>query len=402
MLRINILILIQFIVLSLLGQEMNIKGKVQEDLSHSNISYANVYLKHSKMGCYTSKKGDYSLTFPDSLKIDTLIVSALGYKQHAIALSSVSLDSNYNVLLQDSMFVLDEVIAFGYDYIEGFYWKGKRNGKNQYLLSYVSKDLLNVGNFVILLNERLGKSKRKKNTIVWKKLRIPGLKGKTKLFMKYFRCEYGPRPDNISVTFNIDNSEIEDALLDSTNEAIVTNYLQEILDQTFENGINIAQLEKRKRIYYLPNSELPYNGKIYGYFDSGEKGMRGRLKDGKKDLKWEYWFKSQKKRMIINFDAGKKDGLMVAWFKNGNLRIKNEFVKGRLVGNNFWWHENGTLKKVAHYENGIVKGALEWEKDGYLKIQDGFFKNISETEVQDIKAFRFNDKKIAKYILKYL
>lgn len=402
MLRINILLLLQIFVLSLTAQEISIKGTVQEDLSKSQIPFANIYLKQAKVGCYSTKKGEYELTFSDSIKNDTLVVSVIGYKEHAIALSSVNLDSNYNVFLQDSMFVLDEVIAFGYDYIEGFYWKGKSNGKNQYLLSYVSKDLSNVGNFVILLNERIGKGKRKKNSIVWKKLEIPGLEGKTKLKMKYFRCDYGPHPDNISVTFDIDNSEIKDALLDSTNEALVTNYLQEVLDLTFENGINIAQLEKRKRIYYLPNSEVAFNGKIYGYFDSGEKGLRGRLKEGKKDLKWEYWFKNQKKRMIINFDAGKKDGLMVAWFKNGDLRIKNEFVKGRLVGNNFWWHENGTLKKVAYYENGIVKGKLEWEEDGYLKAQDGFFENVSDTEIQDIKAYRFHDKKIAKYILKYL
>jgi len=402
MLKLKITILFLFSILFSFGQSFVLTGDIQEDLSKTPISNVNVFLLKSGVGTTSMEDGFYELNVADSSLNDTLVISYMGYKEQKVCINSIYPDTNFSVFLQDSMFLLDEVVAFCYDYIEALYWTSKKNDKKDYLLTFVSKDITNVSNFILLLNERLGKGKKKRNTYVWKKLEIPGIAGKTKVSMKFFRCGYCPDNNNITVTFALENSEITDILHDDEYKLIFARYFQEILDKTFENGINIVQLEKRKRIYYLPNAEDPYTGKTYGYFESGQKGLRGEIFEGKKDKKWEYWYKNNNKRMVVFFDKGKKTSLWVSWFKNGSIRIKNNYVKGRLEGNNFWWYENGTLKKVAFYKNGIIQGKLEWEENGDLKEMRGMFENATDEEVANIKGFKFQDKKIAKYIQKFM
>lgn len=400
--KIYLAILFQFSVLIILGQNYNLHGFVQEDISKEPIGLVNVFLQKSKLGTASTDDGAYQLSIPDSLFNDTLVISAIGYKEQKICVTDIYPEENFTVLLQDSMFLLDEVVAFCYDYIEGLYWKSKTKEGKDYLLTFISKDISNVSNFVLLLNERFGKGKKRRNTYVWKNISIPGLEGHTKIMMKFFRCGYCPNEDNITVTFYIDNSKIKEVLKNDEHKLVITNYFQEILDQTFENGINISQLEKRKRIYYLPEAEEPYTGKVYGYFESGQKGLRGQLYKGKKDQKWEYWFKNNQKRMVVYFNKGGKEGLWVSWYKNGDLRIKNTYKNNRLVSNNFWWYENGSLKKVSFYKNGIIQGKVEWEEGGELKEKRGIFENTSDTEIENIQKFKFEDKKIANYILKFM
>ncbi len=400
----KLLILLLFLIFSsyLLAQNYRLSGEIQEDLSKSAISLANVYLDSSKIGTASSEDGTFELLIPDSLLDDTLVISAIGYREQRISINSIYPDTNLLVFLQDSMFLLDEVVAFCYDYVEALYWTSSNKKEKEFLLTFVSKNISNVSNFLILLNERLGKGKKNHNSYMWRKINLPGVEGNTKIYMKFFRCGYCPDNNNITVTFKIENSKVKDILHDDEYKLLIARYFQEILDKTFENGINISQLEKRNRIYYLPQADSAYTGKVYGYFQTGQKGLRGELFKGKKDKKWEYWYQNNNKRMVVFFNKGQKSGLWVSWYKNGDLRIKNTYKNGRLEGNNFWWHDNGTLKKVSFYKNGVIQGKLEWEKNGDLKEKRGMFENATDQEIENIRKFKFGDKKIAKYITKFL
>ncbi len=397
-----LILLLLFISSSLFAQNYKLSGEVQEDLSKSAISLANVYIDSSIIGTASMTDGTFELFIPDSLLNDTLVISAIGYREQRISINSIYPDTNLMVFLQDSMFLLDEVVAFCYDYIEALYWTSTNKNEKDFLLTFVSKDIDNVSNFLILLNDRLGKGRKNHNSYMWKKISIPGLEGDTKILMKFFRCGYCPDNNNITVTFKIENSKVKDILYDDEYKLLIIRYFQEILDKTFANGINISQLEKRNRIYYLPQADSAYTGKVYGYFQTGQKGLRGEVFKGKKDNKWEYWYQNNKKRMIVFFNKGQKEGLWVSWYKNGDLRIKNTYKNGRLEGNNFWWHDNGTLKKVSFYKNGVIQGKVEWEKNGELKELRGIFENATDQEVSNIRALKFEDKKIAKYIIKFL
>lgn len=387
---------------SLFCQEFVINGSIQEDLSREPISLANIYIENSGIGTVSNDSGYFRLSIPRENFLDTIVISSIGYKEHRFSVNSVYPDTNLYVFLQDSMILIDEVVAFCYDYIEALYWNSKTNEKKDYLLTFVSKKKSNVSNFILLLNERFGIGKKKRNSYIWKNLNIPGIEGDTKVKMKFFRCGYCPDQDNITITFKIENSTTANILQDDESKLLITRYFQEILDQTFENGINISQLEKRNRIYYLPEADSAYSGKVYGYFESGKKGLRGELILGKKDKKWEYWYQNDKKRMVAFFDKGKKEGLWVSWYKDGSIRIKNNYVNGRLDANNFWWHENGELKKVALYKNGIIQGKLEWEKNSTLKEQRGIFEKASDEEIQKIRSFKLQDQKIEKYLINFL
>lgn len=399
--KVLLYIWLQFIAFALVGQSFVLKGSVQEDISKDPIHMANVYLKESKLGTISSVNGEYELAIPDSLLKDTLVFSALGFKEQKVALESLYPETNFLVFLQDSMFLLDEVVAFCYDYIEALHWKSKIENKSDYLLTFVSKDISNVSNFILLIKERFGQGKKKKNTYVWKKVEIPGLNGNTNILMKFFRCGYCPDPQNITVTFDVENSEVKDILKDDEYKLLLARYFQEILDKTFENGINISQLEKRNKIYYLPAAEDGFTGKVYGYFETGQKGLRGEITEGVKDKKWEYWYQNSNKRMVAFFNKGVKEGLWVSWYKNGSLRIKNNYSAGRLEGNNYWWFENGTLKKISTYKEGILQGKVEWEENGALKEKRGIFETTTDEDIEKIIEFKFQDKAISTFIKQF-
>lgn len=399
--KVLILTALQFLMMLSLAQDYVLSGTVQEDLSKEPIKLANIYLKESRVGTASSVDGSYSLAIADSLLKDTLVISAIGYKELELPVEALYPETEFLIFLQDSMFLLDEVVAFCYDYVEALYWNSSDEKKKQFLLTFVSKDISNVSNFLLLLKARFGEGKKKNNSFVWRSVDIPGLEGNTKVKLKFFRCHYCPNEENITVTIDINNSVQKDILLDDEYKLLIARYFQEILDQTFQQGINISQLEKRKRIYYLPQAEDAYTGKVYGYFESGKKGLRGKLKDGKKDQRWEYWFENGNKRMVVFFEDGRKEGLWVSWYKNGDLRIKNTYKNGRLEGNNFWWHDNGTLKKISYYKDGIIQGKVEWEKNGNLKEKRGIFEDATEEQLGDLRGLKFQDTKIGKYIKRF-
>ncbi len=401
MFRLYLSILFIFSALGVIAQDYTLKGRIQEDVSHSPIHLANVFIKNTSIGTASDSTGLYQITIPQANINDTIVFSALGYQELEIPIQSIYPKKKYNVAMQDSMFLLDEVVAFCYDYIEGLYWTNKKEDKKDYLLTFVSKKMTHLSNFLLLMKERLGKPKKHNNAFVWKKVKVPGVKGKTKFTLRFFRCGYCPDDKNITVTIDAKNSSEEHILLNDSSKTLIAAYFQELLDKTFEQGVNISELEKRKRIYYLPEAEKGYTGKVYGYFKEGQKGLRGYFMEGKKDKRWEYWFKNGKKKMVAFFENGKKVGTHVSWFKDGSLRIKNTYENGRLVGNNFWWYENGNIKKIASYKEGVFYGKAEWEKNGQLKLKKGVFEEMSPEDIENIKSMKGQQGRISDFIMRF-
>ncbi|MBN2668334.1 MAG: carboxypeptidase-like regulatory domain-containing protein [Bacteroidales bacterium] len=384
------------------SQDYQIKGTIQEDISREPIGLANVFVRNSTLGTASGQDGSYTLAIPDSLLNDTLVISAVGYKQQEVPLRALYPETSFSVFLQDSMFLLDEVVAFCYDYVEGLYWKSNGIQSQEYLLTFVSKNIQNVSNFLLILKGRFGQGKKKSNSYVWRDIEIPGVEGKTRVLLKFFRCGYCPLEDNITVTIDIDNNKYKNILLDDEYKLLISRYFQEILDQTFEQGVNVSQLEEKNKVYFLPSSETPYEGKVYGYFDSGKKGLRGSVKLGQKDGQWEYWFENGQKRMVVSYAIGQKTGLWVSWYKNGNIRIKNNYTNDRLDGKNYWWYENGQLKKLAFYKNGAIHGKIEWEESGALKEKRGVFENATNEEIKNLLQLKTQDQKISDFIQRFI
>jgi|GEM_PF-1189538 len=384
------------------SQNYTLKGSIQEDVSKRPIALANVYLASFNIGTATAQDGAFQLAIPDSCLKDTLVISAIGYKGIKLPISDLYPETDLHLFMQDSMFLLEEVVAFCYDYVEGLYWATGKNDRKQFLLTFVSKDLKNVTNFLLLTKGRLGAAKKDANSYIWKDSKFPGIKGKNKVTLKFFRCGYCPGDENITVTIDIQNNQIKDILHEPEYKLMLAKYFQELLDQTFEQGVNITQLNNKNDFYALPSATEGYTGKVYGYFESGQKGLRGQLSNGKKDQRWEYWYENGQKRMVNVFKNGVKQGVWVLWGKDGNIRLKNNWVDGNMEGYNFWWHENGKLKKISFYKTGVIQGKVEWEESGTLKEKRGIFENATAEEIKQMQKLKVNEIELSKFVSKFL
>ena len=83
------------------------------------------------------------------------------------------------------------------------------------------------------------------------------------------------------------------------------------------DSVNGEDLEERESIWYLKDSETPYTGKVYEFYENGQKKEEGNFKDGKLDGLYEQWHENGQKMGKANYKDGELDGLWAEWHSNG-------------------------------------------------------------------------------------
>ena len=84
------------------------------------------------------------------------------------------------------------------------------------------------------------------------------------------------------------------------------------------DGVNDNELEERKGIRYLKNSDAPYTGKVFLLYENGQRMGEGTLKDGK------------------------PHGLVLQWHKNGQKKMEESSKDGKRVeGSRKFWNNKG-------------------------------------------------------------
>ena len=373
MFRALLIILLLFPIL-LLGQGNNsliLRGGVYSVKSDEPISFATINIKSTTIGAVTKEDGKFELPIEQININDTLIVQCIGYKRFTVQISKINLKQFYHIELEDSMFLLNEVVAMAYDNIEALRWKTKKNDQSQYLLTFSTRELQNAANYINILKETFGgDAKIKTNFIRWKKIRISSIPDKVNFTISWFRCPYCPDQANVAVTLELldkkDNNLIEN---DKYRKTLIT-YFQNLLDRTFAQGVDNSQLEDRSQVKYLKKAREPYTGQCYGYYETGQKGLRGSYVDGLKNGFWEYWYSNNQKKIEGNYIMGKKTGEWRYWYSNGQVRIIANYVDDDMDGMNVWYYENGQKKKEAKFRNGVYLEKTEWDqKGGVVEVQ---------------------------------
>ena len=249
------------------SQEKNtLKGVVLSQKEEKGIQYANIRIKDSPYGTTSDEAGKFEFSFPNQFLNDTLIISCIGYKQVALPVKNLNLKQNQHFELEDSLILLNEVIAMAYDFIDALKWKTKKDDKSKLYLTFATREIQNAANFISILKENFGKDyKLKSNFIRWKKVKIPEVGEKITFVVAWFRCPYCPDAENITVTIDVmdkkDNSLVENAAYTKKLE----KYFQNLLDKTFAQGVDYRQIETRDSIAYLKKSTEPDTGQCYGY-----------------------------------------------------------------------------------------------------------------------------------------
>ncbi|NSW45492.1 MAG: carboxypeptidase-like regulatory domain-containing protein [Bacteroidales bacterium] len=362
----SLIILAVLLSLNVWTQEKNVlKGIIISQKEEKAIQYANIRIKDSPYGTTSDENGKFEFSFPNQFSKDTLIISCIGYKRLVLPLSTLNLKQLQHFELEDSLILLNEVVAMAYDFIDALKWKTKKDDKSRLYLTFATREIQNAANFISILKETFGKDfKLKSNFIRWKKVKIPEVGDKITFVVAWFRCPYCPDPENITVTIDVMDKKDNSLVENPTYTKKLEKYFQNLLDKTFAQGVDYRQLESRDSITYLKKSTEPYTGQCYGYYENGQKGLRGAYVNGVRDGVWEYWYSNGQKKVEGKYKKGLKDGQWLYWYPSGQLRIKAFYKDNEMDGTNIWYHENGQKKKEAVFRNGVYIEKTEWDEKG--------------------------------------
>ncbi|GAB4277785.1 MAG: hypothetical protein Kow0068_01050 [Marinilabiliales bacterium] len=368
---------------------ITISGKVAYEKTKDPIPNTSVYIKNSSHGTISDANGEFILELPEKYSSDTLIISALGYKKFICPVNYFFTDNKILVLLEDSVYMLDELSIIAYNHITDAYVKTNENN-SEYVLSFITDQYSHLANYIKHISENFGNAKITNNTVTWKNVDITGIdKRNINIKLTYSICKNCPFNTDIFVYIEV-KKDRSNLLFNIDRKKILISKLQNILNLSLSEGIDINQLIIKNNTAYQRDSEHPYTGPCFSYYKSNIKAISGYYKNGIREGVWEWWFpngqlgkkayynngkpnytssfwyKNGNKKLEVQYVDGVKNGKLIYWYNNGSMRLQASFKNDKLDGLYEFWFKNGQIAKKAVYQNGILISAIEWNKRGKI------------------------------------
>ena len=107
-----------------------------------------------------------------------------------------------------------------------------------------------------------------------------------------------------------------------------------------QKAVDFNTLVIKDGLYYHANEKEPFTGQCYTLYKSGEKGLGGNIKAGKKDGDWIWWYKNGTKKRFAHYVDGVLEGKSTFWYKNGNK--KSEII----------FSENRNIRQISYNQKG--------------------------------------------------
>ena len=128
--------------------------------------------------------------------------------------------------------------------------------------------------------------------------------------------------------------------------------------------------------YYYENgklkTEIPYNGKVTGYYDTGEVEYEVPVKSGKSEGTCTFYYKNKKIKRICTYINDLLDGVSTFYNEEGGVSSTLSFKAGEPVGNEIDYYKSGKLLS-------------EMSKDGAGKFYYESGKLMSEGKCKNYK-----------------
>jgi len=141
------------------------------------------------------------------------------------------------------------------------------------------------------------------------------------------------------------------------------------------HAVQIDNLEERKGIRYLKNSDTPYTGEYFIVHRNGQKKVTGSFKGGKTDGLVTSWHENGQKRFEVNFKDGRFHGLNLLWHENGQKEQEIYYKEGKKDGPSTMWYDDGQVQEKATYKEDELNGlGINWHQNGQ-KEDEGIFKD---------------------------
>ena len=142
--------------------------------------------------------------------------------------------------------------------------------------------------------------------------------------------------------------------------------------------VKLDNLTKKNGLSYDSGATIPFTGKAFAYFPSGDIQTILEYKDGIPNGEIKSWSKKDVKQVEGFVDNGKRTGTWKLYFESGKLKKKATYQNDTENGEEIFWFENGNLEKKGSYINGKLNGKYEWYFENGQKKQEGFFVNGKE------------------------
>ena len=110
---------------------------------------------------------------------------------------------------------------------------------------------------------------------------------------------------------------------------------------SWSKDVDWNDLIKRDGLWYEKFTNEPFTGNSTGL-------KQGKVKDGKKDGVWLYYFENGQLYLKNTYKDGKKNGERLKYYDNGQLMEKGNYKEGKKIGEWLEYYKNGKLYTVSY------------------------------------------------------
>ena len=130
------------------------------------------------------------------------------------------------------------------------------------------------------------------------------------------------------------------------------------VSEKYNSFTNKSNIQDRGGVYYFPNEETGITASsVCVYKDAyGQYQSQGKLKNGKEDGKWTYWYINGQKESEGNYTNNKPEGKQTWWYENGQKEYESNYKDGKQDGKQTLWGENGQIWLESNYKDGWKDG----------------------------------------------
>ncbi len=117
-------------------------------------------------------------------------------------------------------------------------------------------------------------------------------------------------------------------------------------------------------LFYKKNSDYPFSGKVYSYFDNGNLSGVYHVKKGKLHGEFVSYWREGNINQKTNYKNGKEHGKYFMYNPDGYLFLRGEYFEGVKHGEQSVY-DDGILLQTGNYRYGKKDGEwFDWDYDG--------------------------------------
>ena len=131
-----------------------------------------------------------------------------------------------------------------------------------------------------------------------------------------------------------------------------------------QSKFDINNLIDRGGLKYAPNDDEPYTGKVFDFYDNGQKKLDGNYRKGLMNGKWTYYHQNGQKEREESYKDGELDGLSTTWHENGKKKLEGYFKDNKQGGLWTSWYENGQKEEEGTFKDGERIESTRWDEVG--------------------------------------